>query len=219
MTPPITPAWERLLEVSALVLGIVNGLMLLRLYLRDRAKLRVEPVHPDVYQWWIRLPPGENGGKPTRRFVFLCYVGIANSGLRNVTMDSWRLHLRTQGGKNTELRALSIPEPERSFSGGTKAWPVLGVRGLHYSGETIVASGGSITGFAYYLYECYGHESWNPRMDNERIHARFYVTSVFGQRASCEISFRELRLDEAKSMVSEIDRIGVDSFLEEPPTD
>ncbi|TKJ47581.1 hypothetical protein CEE34_02940 [Candidatus Aerophobetes bacterium Ae_b3a] len=61
---------KEILGLSALILSIVNGLMLLRYYLRDRPKLAVHSIHPDVYQWWFKLPSGEFEGNPTRKYGF-----------------------------------------------------------------------------------------------------------------------------------------------------
>lgn len=210
----MTPLWERVLQTSALSLGLVNGLMLLSLYLRDRAKLSVYPIHPDVYQWFFRLPGSEFEGESTRRFGFLCYVGIGNAGLRNVALDSWRLHVPIVGGTSTELRALSIPEPQIQLAGGTKVWPVLGVRGPSYDGETMVLSGGSIAGFAYYVYECYGHESWDPEVEGGNVLAKLRITSVFGKATKTSIVFRETPLHEAAGMVSGIETIGLANAIE-----
>lgn len=52
-----------LLQLSGLILSIVNGLMLLRFYLRDRARLTLHPIHPDTYQWWFTLPLTRNRRK------------------------------------------------------------------------------------------------------------------------------------------------------------
>ena len=55
--------FEPVLELSALILGIVNGLFLLKFYLRDRPKLKVKPVHSKVYQWWFRMPDDQHEGQ------------------------------------------------------------------------------------------------------------------------------------------------------------
>ncbi|MFC1994952.1 hypothetical protein ACFLVK_00915 [Chloroflexota bacterium] len=74
--------------LGALILSIVNGLALLRFYLRDKPKLSVHPIHPDVYQWWFKLLGGEYEGKHTRKYGFLAYIGISNHGLRKVSLSS-----------------------------------------------------------------------------------------------------------------------------------
>jgi hypothetical protein len=102
-----TVPWKHLLELSALILGLVNGLILLRNYLRDRPKLVVWPIHPDAYQWYFTLPGGNHQGQPTRKYGFLTYMGIANKGIRDVAIESWRLHIKTEGHGWAELRSLS----------------------------------------------------------------------------------------------------------------
>jgi hypothetical protein len=86
-----TVGWDKLLQLSALILSVVNGLILVRVHLRDRARLRVSPIHPDTYQWWFRVPPGTHADHPTRRFGFVVYAGIDNRGYRAVTINRWRL--------------------------------------------------------------------------------------------------------------------------------
>jgi hypothetical protein len=106
---------KSLLELSGLILSIINGLMLLRFYLRDRARLTLHPVHPYTYQWWFPLPARKFEGKPTRRYGFVAYVAIQNSGLRKTELTSWRLSIRTRLGKTHELRPMSMPEPSASI--------------------------------------------------------------------------------------------------------
>ncbi len=90
---------KEVLGLGALVLSIINGLALLRYHLRDRPKLTIQPVHPDAYQWWFKLPSGEYEGNPSRKYGFLAYIDITNRGLRKVSLDSWRLFIHTALGK------------------------------------------------------------------------------------------------------------------------
>jgi len=53
--PILETVFQSGLELFALFLGIVNGLMLLKLNLRDKPKLTVKPIHADIYQWWFRF--------------------------------------------------------------------------------------------------------------------------------------------------------------------
>jgi len=70
-----------ILELSALILSIVNGLILLSSYLRDKPKLTVRPVHPDTYQWFFLLPSGQFQEHQTRKYGFLSYISITNKGI------------------------------------------------------------------------------------------------------------------------------------------
>jgi len=205
----IRAMWKSALELSALILSIINGLMLLRSYLRDKPKLTVRPIHPDVYQWFFTLPSGKYLDQTTRRYGYLAYVSIANKGLRDVTLDSWRLHLKTISGKWFELKPVSIPEPEIRLtpSGILKAYPVLGEKGVHFKGGTMVRSGGSITGFVYYIAEFYGGY-WNPLIENGKSIGKIIVRSIFGDKASTEIVFREIPIEEVRKMIKDIDNIG-----------
>ena len=80
-----------ILESSALILSIVNGVILFRYYLRDKPELKVRSVYPDVYQWFFRLPSGEFQGHQTTKYGFLSYISITNKGIRDVSLDSWQL--------------------------------------------------------------------------------------------------------------------------------
>jgi hypothetical protein len=199
---------KAVLEVAGLILSIVNGLMLLRFYLRDRARLTVHPIHPDTYQWWFTLPPGEFEGKATRRYGFVTYVAIQNSGLRKTQLTSWRLSIRLRLGRSRELKPINMPEPSAKIGEHVKLYPVLGQRGLHFEGDTLVDSGCSASGMVYYFYECYGGEGWDPKTSGQQIKGTFYVSNGFNGKAKCIVRFRPKSLEEIKTFAPGIDAIG-----------
>lgn len=200
-----------LLEYAALILGLVNGLILLWYFLRDHPRLVVKPVHPEVYQWYFRLPDGEFESLPSRKHGFLLYVAISNRGLRNVSLASWRLFLRAGNKKKCELKAMNLPsEPMLDFteSESVKVWPVLGQRGMLLGGgDTMVVSGGSVSGMVYYLYECYGGPEWDPLKKDGVITGVFQVKSVFRNKAKTKFQFHEKSLAEIEKMVPDISKI------------
>ena len=200
---------KEILELSALFLGIVNGWMLLKNYLNDRPKLKVHPVHPDVYQWWFTLPGGTCKDGQTRRYGFLVYVRIANSGLRKVSLDSWRLFIPVLPLKQVELRPVNIPEPRGKIgkSRNVKIYPVLGQKGEFFEGNTLIEPGSSIIGMAYYTTEFYGAETWNPIIKDNKIEARFIIKDVFGNKKSTKVVFSEVSLDWIKSIIEGIENI------------
>lgn len=203
------------LDSAALLLSLVNGLMLLRGYLRDRAVLKVTAIHPDTYQWYFRLPNGEYQGKPTRRFGFLAYIGISNRGRRDVCLTAWRLRGRTKGWRRFERVALSIQEPTVQIGDCMKVFPVLGTKGIYFSGETMVKSGASISGFCYYTIEFHGGPFWDLRAGNGTTVATIAVQNVFEQTSKVKIIFREIALERANSMIpniASIDARAIDSF-------
>ena len=159
--------WASLLVLTATILSIVNGLIFVRGYVRDKPRLVVKPVHPEVYQWFFEMSPGQMEGNRTRRFGFLAYLDVSNSGFRDVAIggDDWNLCLDIYNGKQAELKSISIPEPviELGQSGITKTYQVLGIRGPHSSGETMVKSGDSISGFAYYEVGKVVFDTWIAR--------------------------------------------------------
>lgn len=181
--------------------------MLLRMYVRDRPVLRVSPIHPDVYQWWFRLSPSQHEGLTTRRYGFIAYIGIVNRGLRRVSIARWRLKIKTASGRSVELNPINLPEPTYNDAGFTKIYPVLGQRGLNFDGGTVVESGASIAGMVFFIYECYGHPSWDPSVAQGTVNGRFVVRDAFGGRARTRISFRKKDLDYVQSFSPDVDKI------------
>lgn len=198
------------LELSALALGIVNGLMLLKFYVRDRAKLTVHAVHPETYQWWFRLPSREVEGKQTRRYGFIAYVAVQNSGLRKTQLTSWRLSIKLRLGKAHELKPINMPEPSAKIGEHVKLYPVLGQRGLHFEGDTLVESGCSTSGMVYCLYECYGGEGWDPFITKKQIGGVFRVSDGFNRKAKCTMQFTQKSLEEIKEFAPGIEVIDKD---------
>jgi len=200
---------KSVLESAALILGLVNGLFLLRLYTRDRPKLQVSPIHPEAYQWWFRLPDAQCEEGPTRRFGFLVYLAAANAGLRPTTLSKWRLTVTTANGIKRELHALSIREPTAEFADNLKVYPVLGAQGLSFDGSTRLEPGGSINGMAYYEYECYGADEWDPARNGSEIVVLLKAQEVFGRKSTCRINCHERPLGEIESHVPDIAQVGL----------
>lgn len=198
-----------LLELSALILSLVNGLMLLRNYLRDRPRLKVNAIHPDAYQWFFKLPEGKHKDQPTRKYGFLAYISVTNRGLRDVSLDSWHLHVKAAGERWVELKPLSIPEPrfELGESGNVKVYPVLGTKGQFHDGDTMIKAGSSVSGFAYYVAAFYGGGAWNPLFQDGKAVGKIRVQSVFGNKSEDRIFFREIPLERAKRLVEGIERV------------
>ena len=201
--------WKEILELSALILSIINALILIQNYLRDKASLAIDPVHPDVYQWWFELPEGNFEGYSTRRFGFLTYVGIGNRGLRKVALKSWRLFIPTHAQLNKqELKPLTIPEPILELDEFTKVFSVLGIKGpIFSSGETIIDSGCSISGWAYFHAEYYGNTKWNPVIKKDIIQADLVVRDIFGGKAKTKISFSKKDLAFVQKLIPGIQNI------------
>jgi hypothetical protein len=189
-----------ILESAALVLAIVNGLFLLKFYVRDRSRLVVTPVHPDWYLWWFRMPDVEVKGKTVRTYGFLLYVGVGNRGLRHAAVVARRLFIRLNSGKRQELKSISMPELEIKMSHGVKSLPTFGQRTASFAGETMVESGGSIAGTLLYTYGCWGDESWNPLLHDGKVKAQLVVTDVFGRKASCKVLLTEKKWSEIVDM-------------------
>lgn len=155
---------EILTLIIALYGAAVSSALLIIQSKRNKARLIVDLVHPEVYQWWFELPPREYEGMPTRGYGFLLYVAISNGGLQKVSLKSWRLFIKTHAKRQKqELKAISIPEPVTKMADlDTKVYPVLGQKGPNYAGETVIDGGCTLSGWVYYLAEYYGDDNWNP---------------------------------------------------------
>jgi hypothetical protein len=171
----------------------------------------VKPVHPEVYQWFFKLPGGQREGKITSKYGFLTYLDVSNKGLRDVALDDWCLYLETLGDKRVELKPISITEPKIHLgqSGIPKTYRVLGVKGEISTGETMVRSGDSISGFAYYIFEYWGWDGWSLVGKDGTVTGSVVVSDIFGKRTSARFVFKEISLDKAQSMVPDIDKIDV----------
>jgi len=203
-------AWKSLLEMSSLLLSIVNGLILLWMFARDRPRLVVNPVHEDSYNF-LRLSASVVEGEQTRRYGFLVYLGVANRGLRDVQLSYWHLHVKNRAGQWIELKPLTIPPPEIPIgeTGGRKIFPVLGGRTDVFSGETMIASGGSIAGYAYYELEVWGGENHDPHIVDGRVPCRLAIGSVFGDKVELQLDFPQIPLTKAKELIADVDKIGL----------
>jgi hypothetical protein len=201
--------WKEILELTALILSIINALILIQNYIRDKASLKIDPIHPDVYQWWFELPEGNFEGRKTRRFGFLTYVGIGNRGLRKVALKSWRLFISNKAQfKKHELKPLTIQEPILKLGELTKVFEVLGSKGVIFSsGDTTIDSGCSISGWAYFHAEVYGDTKWNPVIKNDVIKADFVVHDVFGGKAKSKITFSKKDLAYVQEILPGIENI------------
>ena len=207
MLGALAPNWSTIFAVALFALAFINGIMLLRSYLRDKPILKVNPVHPDTYQWFFRMPGSNFNNIPTRKYGFLIYISIQNKGIRDVSLCEWHLIINTRARKQIELQPISIPEPQLQHAQYIKIWPALGIKGRTLEGDTMVRAGDSIGGFAYYVAEVYGTDDWNPTIENERITARIRVRGVYGKAAYAKITLREKTLDEVSELIPNIDKI------------
>jgi hypothetical protein len=196
---------KSLLDASALVLAIVNGLFLLKFYLRDRPKLKVRPINSGVYQWWFRMPADQQDGNETRRYGFLAYVEVLNTGLRKTELDSWWLRFQSVGQGHHRLKPHNMPEPAITIGKLEKHYPVLGQKGLEFDGNTLTEPGCSVSGMVFFEYECYGGGSWDPAIQNGKVSATFGTKSIFGKTCQCVIEFSEKSLDEIRKMAPGVD--------------
>ncbi len=208
--------FKSLLDLSALFLGIVNALFLLKFYLRDKPKLWVKPISPQVYQWWFRMPQGLSETRPTRRYGFLAYVSISNRGLRKAQLESWELCVWNRLHKRHRMSALNMPEPKVNIGSQQKYYPVLGQKGTFAEGSTVTEPGCSTSGMVFTKYECYGGEGWDPVIHDGKISATFVVTDVFGGKCSCAIDFAQKSFEEINAIAPDIHLIFENPELCEP---
>lgn len=196
------------LELAALILGLVNGLILLWNFTRDRPSIVAKPIHPTIYQWWFNLPSREYKGQHTRAYGFIAYVGISNKGLRSVAINEWHLKIRTRNFRNCELKPINLPEPKIEIGNHVKILPIFGQHGQFFKSDMTVQSGNSISGLAYYIYECYGDLIWNPKDTDGVIKGKFGVNTVFNNKTTCKICFHKRNLEEITKIFPGIETIG-----------
>lgn len=202
--------YKEILQLSALILSIINALMLLRHYLRDRAQLQVKPIRPEDYQWWFRLPEYKKDGEKIKGYGYLIYVTIGNRGLRKVSLESWCLHINDSSRKEHTLKPISIPEPSCNISlpsGDTlnKTFQVLGMVGNHSAGVTTIDSGCFISGWAYYVAEFPKNSNIDILIEGSKTIGIFQIKDMFGRKAKAKISFSEIPLDLAKYYIKGIE--------------
>lgn len=204
---------SKLLPVTALILSVVNGFSVFLTYMRDKPNLVVSPVHPEVYQCWVRLKDVVSEGKTIRRYAFLSYFGVANGGLRDVAVDQWRLRVTNQLGlwqyrqKSNELKPYNIPEPQCSLGDDhVKLIRAFGQTTQNFqSSSNMVRSGDSISGMACWMYSIWGEERWDPKLDkNRNIVATLVIRNVFGKKSQCRAIFKERTIESLKVMMPTI---------------
>ncbi len=115
--------------------------------------------------------------------------------------------INTRARKQIELKPISIPEPQLQHAQYVKTWSVLGIKGHALEGDTMVRSGDSIGGFAYYVAEVYGSDDWNPTIENGKTTTRIKVRGVYGKAAYANITLTEKTLDEISELIPNIDKI------------
>ncbi len=128
-----------------------------------------------------------------------------------MSFESWGIKIKAKGGEKLELHPISIPQPSGILgdSENVKLYPVLGQRTLLFEGSTMVKSGDSASGMAYYMAEVYGDEGWGPAITGDgKVQAELDIDDVFDKKASCKFWFSEISLERAEKMVPGIAKIG-----------
>jgi len=103
---------------------------------------------------------------------------------------------------------MSIPDPSWENEAFTKYFPVLGQKGLVFGGDTKVDAGCSISGMAYYIYECFGDKIFDPLIVNDAIKGYFEVNDVFGHKVKCTINFASKELTYVQTIFKDIEKVG-----------
>ncbi len=157
------------------------------------------------------MPEGEFQGQKTRKYGFLAYICITNRGLRDVSFVSWGIEIKTKSGQKQRLHEISIPEPSGTVgaSENIKIYPVLGQKTPHFEGATLVKSGASILGMAYYIADDCGSEGRGPAITEDgKVQAEVRIEDAFGKKARCKFVFSEKSLEYAEKIVDGIAKTG-----------
>jgi len=88
-----------------------------------------------------------------------------------------------------------------------KTWPVLGQQGISFKGNTLIDSGTSIAGMAYYVAEFYESELWNPVIRDGKVIGDFVITDAFGNSSRTKIIFRGDSIEKVKTLIENIELI------------
>jgi hypothetical protein len=202
------------LELAALILGLVNGLMLLRQYFRDRPKLIVSLEDADHLEWscWFLLPSGTYKELPTRNYGFLIYLDISNAGLRKVQLQSWRLATRNGMLRKCRMPALNMPTVEIELGPVIKQIPVFGQRTDIFHGSTVIDSGCSISGLTFFNLEVYGAGRFDPRViaragKPRSIYVQISLTDCFGKKWNRRFSLPERSVEQVTRRIPNINDI------------
>lgn len=194
--------------IAVAVLAFVNGLILLIKAIKDRPILRIKAVHPEVYQWYFRIPSAKYKGYATRKYGFLIYFDVINRGHRSVQVDTWTLKVRSKSRSSEKLKPYSIPEPSMKLGeGSTKVWPVFGIPGPHTPGSTVVRPGEAVGGFAYYVLAYYGTPEHDLLVEKRGVQVTLEVTSILRQKARKTFLLEELDLKKVQEMIPNIEAI------------
>jgi hypothetical protein len=201
--------------IIAIVLSVVNTILIFKQLINEfnsKPKLRIEVLHPDLYQWYFKIPSGLYIGLKTRSYGFLSYVSIRNNGLKETSLDSWFLDLKIYDNSFLKRHPISIPEPiiKVGKTDNVKILPVLGTRGLFHDGSTSIRPGNSISGVSYFFVSFYGDDYYSPMFKDNKILGKYVIIDGFGRKTETEILFNEIPLGKIKEMVPDIDKI-VDS--------
>jgi len=203
---------EKIGIIIALVLGIANTILIIRKLInefKNKPKLVIEVIHPEEYQWFFKLPPGNYRGMSTRNYGFISYISILNKGLKETSLASWYLDLKIYNNNFARLHPISIPEPviKLGKTDIVKTLPLLGAKGLFHDGKTNIKPGNHISGMSYFFTSFYGDEYYNPIFKDNKTLGKFVITDGFGRKTEKEILFNEMPLEKIKEMVPDIDKI------------
>ena len=204
---------NNILPASALILSVINSLILFFNYLRDKPKLIVSPVHPEIYQCWVRLKDVQTGDETFRRYAFFSYFNVTNRGLRDVAINGWRLHIQNklllkQGWhKRQELKPYNLPEFQCNIGDHVKMIRIFGqITQNFHSSSNMVKSGDSISGIACWIYSVHGGEGWSPKTDkNNSIKATLRIRNAFGKKSQCKLIFQQFTIERLNKLFPAID--------------
>jgi hypothetical protein len=158
------------------------------------------------------LPAGTYKGLPTRNYGILVYLRVANAGLRKVQLQSWKLAVRTGLLRLEWMPAMNMPAVELELGPVLKRVPILGQMSDKFNGNTVVESGCSVSGLAFFNLEAYGGNRFDPKAIQRIEHARSLdvrvcVTDCFGKRWNSKFTLAEKSFAEMNRRIPNIDRI------------
>jgi len=200
-----------ILNSSALLLSIVNGLILVFNFLKNRPNIVLNPKlseNPENNYFFV-MPTLETNGLAIRRYCFITYITIINRGSRSTSLLSWELQVII-GDKKVRLLPVTVPSIQFAFSeaGIMKKFTPLGMGDKK---EGLLLQSGEIKrGFSCYIIEFISNRDLKIDPNGGKIKAKMIITDSFGKEITTSCSITEISYSIGNLMIPGVGDIFLD---------
>lgn len=164
---------KSILEQAALILGLINGLLLLFLTIRNRPILKVSTFSEDTNYCFHATK--EYMGEAKDLYGYLTYVSVINKGNKEIAISNWELKIPTEKDEIV-LSPIAIPDAKIQNGNITRTIRALGV-----NENSLVKSGDGVSGYACYL------STQQPKIENNSVRGEIIITPVYGRKVKCKL--------------------------------